>query len=106
MFAIFFTAIVFIMTNESASLSRESKGCYYSLNSIIAKESSSAVKRWSLNVIPKEAKMKIINLIERLAQTSITVWCLDLFPLNNYELYLFIASVSSNFFLFVGLLEK
>jgi hypothetical protein len=91
------------MANQSASLSSASKGSYYSLNSIIAKTSSLAAKRWSLNGIPNRSKIKIINLIERLAQTEITVWCADLFPLNNFELYLFIAAVAKNLFLFIGL---
>jgi hypothetical protein len=58
-----------------------------------------------LNPIPIKSKMKIINLIERMAQTEITVWCLDLFPLNSYEFYLFVAAVASNYILMIGLIR-
>jgi len=106
MITVYSTAAILIMALVTASLSSAAHGSYYSLNSIMAKSSTFAHERWSLNGIPKGSKMKIMNLIERLAQTEITVWCADLFPLNNYELNLFIAAVASNFFLFVGLYEK
>jgi hypothetical protein len=98
-------AIALMVANESASLSKAACGSYYDLNSIIAKSSSLVVSRWSLNGIPKQSKLKIINLIERLAQTEITVWCLDFFPLNNNEFHLFIAAVASNFFLFIDVFK-
>jgi len=106
MATVYFTAVILIIALVTASLSSAAHGSYYSLNSIIAKSSSLTPKRSGLYGIPKGRKMKIMNLIERLAQTEITVWCADLFPLNNNELNLFIAAVASSFFLFVDLYEK
>jgi len=105
MATVYFTAVILIIALVTASLSSAAHGSYYSLNSIMAKSSSLTPKRSGLYGIPKGPKMKIMNLIERLAQTEITVWCADLFPLNNNELYLFVASVASNFFLFVHLFK-
>jgi hypothetical protein len=100
-----FTLVIFVLANESASLSKAASGSYNNLNSIIAKTSRFVPSRWSLNYIPKGDKIKIINIIQIMAQMETTVWCADLFPLNNKELYLFIASVATNFFLFVHLFK-
>jgi hypothetical protein len=56
--------------------------------------------------IDKWSKFQIMNMIERLAETDIAVPCLDLFPLNNYEFYLYISASVSNFFLFVDLISR
>jgi hypothetical protein len=87
----------------SARLNEASRGSYNDLNSIIAREMCNQWKRRFKN-IDIGVKFKIINLIERMAQTETTVWCLDLFSLNSYEFYLFIAANVTNFFLFIGLI--
>jgi len=84
----------------SARLAGASHGSYNHLNSIMAKESDPKAK---INNIPSDQKFKIINLIERLAQMEITVWCLGWFPLNNFQFYLFIAGTAQNLILFTDL---
>ena len=56
--------------------------------------------------IPIKYKMKLLNFIERLGGPDIAVYCLDLFPLNYYEFYLFIVAICCNFFLVVKLIES
>ena len=90
--------LFFMLAFSSASLRAAAHKPYKSLNSLIAKSTQENISL--------EEKFKINNLIERLAQTEITVWCLDLFPLNYFELYLFIAAVASNFFMFLDLATK
>jgi len=87
----------------SARLNQLAHGSYKDLNSIIAREMNPQCKP-RFKEIPLDIKLKMINMIERMAQTEMTVWCLDLFPLNAFEFYLFIAATSKNFFLFVDLI--
>jgi hypothetical protein len=89
----------------SARLNELARGSYNELNSIIAREMDPQCKP-RFKKIRFNVKWKIINLIERMAQTEMTVWCLDLFPLNGFEFYLFIAATAKNFFLFVDLIGK
>jgi hypothetical protein len=92
---------LFAMAYASASLEKASHSPYAKLNSIIAKLDMNA----NSTQISVKNKIKINNLIERLAQTKITVWVLDLFPLNFYQFFLFFAAVVSNFMLIVGLIK-
>ena len=61
---------------------------YKFLNSLMA------TKRLSLRV-----RIKCLNLIERSSGPLIGIYCLDLFPFTNYECYVFIVNVISNFFM-------
>ncbi len=96
--------ILFVLSSIIVSLRKAAHGSYKRLNSIMAKSSFDNLPS-GLNPTPINSKMKIINLIERMAQTEITVWCLDLFPLNSYEFYLFVAAVASNYFLLIELIK-
>jgi hypothetical protein len=112
----FVTFIFFLLAFMSALIKSTAHSPYKLLNSIIAESSFLEIKNSQKiekervcvrdeSKITTETNMKMNNLIERLAQTEITVWCLDLFPLNFYELYLFVAAVASNLFLFIGLIK-
>jgi len=90
-----FILFLFLFSLTTAQLRYSAHFPYKNLNSIIAKQ----------NEIPLEKKMKIVGLIERLAGPDIAVYCHDFFPLNNYEFYEFIAIISSNFFLLIGLID-
>jgi hypothetical protein len=89
-----FILFLFIFSLTTAQLQKSAHFSYKNLNSIIAKE----------KCIPQAQKIKIVGLIERLAGPDIAVYCHDFFPLNYYEFYLFIAIISSNFFLFMSLI--
>ena len=93
----FAVVILYVIAYSSACLEKASHSPYSKLNGIIAKLE---VNSTQLN---PDNKMKMNSLIERLAQTEITVWCLDLFALNHYELYLFITAIVSNFMLIADL---
>jgi hypothetical protein len=99
LFGIFVTFVfilfLFLFSLTTAQLKNSAHLSYKNLNSIIAKQ-----KR-----MPRAKKMRIIGLIERLAGPDIAVYCYDFFPLNNYEFYLFIASIAKNFFLLIGLID-
>jgi len=96
--------LVYSLAYVSARLTEAARGSYGDLNSIMATQDIRYSKM--LRFISKNKRFKIINLIERLAQTEISVWCLDLFPLNNFEFYLFIAATAKNFFLFTDLISN
>jgi hypothetical protein len=89
------TLFLFLFSLTTAELQKSAHFSYNNLNSIIANQEE----------IPLNIKFKIVGLIERLAGPDIAVYCADFFSLNNYEFYLFIATISSNFFLFVSLIE-
>jgi len=97
-------SMLFFLSLMTASLRKEAHGSYKRLNSIMAK-SSIEKNSSSLKAIPIGLKFKMMSLIERMAQKEITVWCLDLFPLNSYEFYLFVAAVASNYFLLIGFIK-
>jgi len=94
--------LIYSLAYVSAHLTETARGSYSDLNAIMARENNPKAK---LKNIPCDLKFKIINLMERLAQMEISVWCLDLFPLNNYEFYLFIAATAKNFFLFASFIR-
>jgi len=94
-----FGMCLYLMAYSAASLEKASHSLYPRLNAIMA---YSAVVPTQLHI---DDKLKINNLLERLAQTQITVWCLDLFTINNYELYLFTSAIISNFMLVTGLIK-
>ena len=45
-------------------------------------------------------RMKIMAFIEKLCGPDIGFYCLDLFPMNNYEFYLYITNCVKNYILF------
>ena len=53
--------------------------------------------------LPLRHRMRIMAFIERLCGPNIGFYCLDLFPMNNYEFYLYITNCVSNYILFEGL---
>jgi hypothetical protein len=100
---VLFFPVIYSLAYLSGRLSEEAHIPYKLLNSIMAKET---IPNSKLKNMSKRSKFKIMILIERLAKTDIAVPCLDLFPLNNYNFYLFIATSASNFFLFVHLISQ
>jgi hypothetical protein len=51
-------------------------------------------------------KQKIVSFLDKLSGPPIAVYCLDLFPLNNREFYIFIGAIFSNYFLFIKLITS
>jgi hypothetical protein len=84
---------------NTAMLCKAAHSPYKRINSFVVKQSQS-------KLIETRQNIKILNFIERLGGPEIAVYCLDLFPLNYYEFYLFIAAISVNFFLGIDLLKK
>jgi hypothetical protein len=110
----------FLLAFMAALVKSAAHSPYKTLNSIIAKSNGMKLEKrrktnneilqqeetpLEITRVSLETIMKMNNLIERLAQTQITIWCLDLFPLNFYEFYLFVAAVASNLFLFINLIK-
>jgi len=85
---------LFIFAYITASLSKAATDSYARMNTIIVK-----------SYLPLDSKMKLVGFIEKLGGPDITIYCLDLFPLNNYNFYLFIAGVVRNFFLIVDVMK-
>ena len=50
-------------------------------------------------------RMRIMAFIERLCGPDIGFYCLDLFPMNNYEFYLYITNCVENYMLFQDLFK-
>ena len=50
-------------------------------------------------------RMRIMAFIERLCGPDIGFYCLDLFPMNNYEFYLLITNCVKNYILFQDLFK-
>ena len=94
-FVVYITILnLFTLNYILAIVSRESYLLHKLLNSLIANK--------SLNL---KLKYKTLSLIERLSGPEIGFYCLDLFPLNNYEFYIFCVNCISNFFLILDLFE-
>ena len=72
---------------------REAHSCYPLLNSLVVTK--------SLNIM---LKLKTMTLLEKLGGPLIGFYCLDLFPFDNYNFYLFIVNCVSNFMLFINLI--
>jgi hypothetical protein len=85
----------FIATYSSVGLYNAAHSSYKRLNTFVAKYH-----------IPIDLKLKLLFYIERFSGPPITNYCLDLFAITPYEHYLFVAAVSSNFFLVVDLINK
>jgi hypothetical protein len=94
-FSFIIISLLFIFSLSTAQLQKSAHFSYKNLNSIIAQQKK----------IPLKMKMKIVGLIERLAGPEIAVYCYDFFPLDNYEFYLFIERISSNFFLLMNFIQ-
>jgi len=91
----FHVGILLSLSISSASMSKIAHSPYAKLNSIIARRTFTLAD-----------KFKIVNLIEKLAGPDIAVYCLDLFPLNNYEFFLLVSVVATNFFLLLKQFNK
>jgi hypothetical protein len=102
--AIYVIFLITIIAYCSASMTHSAHLSHAKLSSIMAKSMKKDIKK-KRESIPLHEVFNVINLFERLAGPSIAVYCLDMFPLNYYEFYLFVASVSCNFFLAVQILE-
>ena len=79
---------VFVVNQLLTRIGSKAHQSYKFLNSLMA------TKKLSLRV-----RMKCLNLIERSSGPLIGIYCLDLFPFTNYECYVFIVNVISNFFM-------
>ncbi len=86
-------ALLFILNIPMLGITMSCKKPYNKLNSIIA------TKRIDLRM-----KLKTIELIERLTGPEIGIYCYDLFPFSNYELYLYTANCVTNLFFFSSLI--
>ena len=47
-------------------------------------------------------RMKIMGFIEKMSGPDIGFYCWDLFPMNNYEYYQYVANCASTYFLILG----
>jgi len=65
---------------------------YNKLNSIITRKPPARVSNW-----------KVLGLIEKLSGPVIGIYFLDIFPITNYEYYLYISYCIQNFILLIGL---
>ena len=69
-----------------------------------AKEPIKALMRYNCqNRLTARQRLKIMVLIERLSGPDIGFYCLDLFPMNSYEFYLYVANCFKTFFLLLGI---
>ena len=96
---------LFLFSLNTAMLCKAAHLPYKRINSFAAQQSLSKINLFS-RIIETRHSIKLLNFLERLGGPAIAVYCLDLFPLNYYEFYLFIASISTNFFLGIDLLER
>ena len=95
-FVIIFLIInFFVVSYLLSSIGSNAHNSYHFLNSLIAR------KRMSLRL-----KFKTLSLIERLSGPLIGIYCYDLFPFTNEEIYLFIVNCVSNFTLLIGIFDK
>ncbi len=53
--------------------------------------------------IELKLKFKVLGLIEKLSGPVIGIYCFNLFPFTNYEMYLFYVNCVKNFMLFITL---
>ena len=56
------------------------------------------------NQLPLKQRLKTMEMIERLSGPDIGFYCYDLFPMNSYEFYLYVANCCMNYFLINDLL--
>ena len=78
------------------------------LNSLISKASILPLKYlhryMAENQLPTKQRLKTMEMIERLCGPDIGFYCLDLFPMNFYEFYIYVANCCSNYILIKSLL--
>ena len=88
-------------------------GANFTLNLFSARVSKSA--RLPLNYLHRfmaenqlttQEKLKTMAMIERLSGPDIGFYCLDLFPMNSYEFYLYVANCARIYFLFLSLITN
>ena len=94
--AALFSASLYAMAYSCAQLYSAAHAPYKPLNAIIAKK--------EMIMLPSQRR-KIAFYIERFSGPAIATYIFDFFPLNNYEFYLFVTAVCTNYFLindFVG----
>ena len=83
------------------------------LNLVCAQISHSAAKprtvlfKWLIERDGKiEDRIKIMQFIEKLSRSDIGFHCWNLFPMNNYRFYEYIANCARTYFLILGLIES
>ena len=103
--AIALTIFLFLFSLNTAMLWHAAHSPYKRVNSFVVQQSLDKSNAFA-RIIEIRRNIKLLNFLERLGGPDIAVYCLDLFPLNYYEFYLLIATISSNFFLCIDLLEK
>ena len=89
---------MFYINYVLSAIGREARNSYGFLNSIIAKNGVNKVKYGGLNL---RLMVKTIHVIERISGPVIGIYCLDLFPLTNYEFYQLCTSCLLQFALFL-----
>ena len=85
---------LFIVNYLLSSIAREAHSSYQLLNTLIVRKN-----------LGLRLKLKILSLIEKLSGPVIGIYCYDLFPFTNYELYIFTINCILNFMLFYNLLN-
>ena len=87
-------------------------GVVFSLNINSSRVSGSARKSvkhllryMSENILTRKQRVKTMTYIERLNGPDIGFYCLDLFPMNSYEFYLYIANCMRIYFLILSLIS-
>ncbi len=99
---IFWAVFLFLFSLNTAVLCKAAHSPYKRANSFVAEQSQSKCNLFS-RIIETRHSIKLLNFLERLGGPEIAVYCLDLFPLNYYEIYEFIAAISANSFLGIDL---
>jgi hypothetical protein len=94
--AVLIAFFLYHCTYSSACLFKSAHSLYAPLNSIMAKCVNLRLRR----------RLTISFYIERLGGPPITTYVYDFFGLTNYEFYLFIAAIASNFFLLIDVFKK
>jgi hypothetical protein len=104
LFASYTTLFAFIVTFIGTLLVKTAYLPYLKLNSFMARLS---LKRriWFRLRFPIYLRLNIINTIERIAGPKIAVYCLDWFPLTQYQFYLYTAGVFMNYLLITNLIK-
>jgi hypothetical protein len=92
---VFGFSIIFLLTCLFSQIKTVAHRPYHLLHSLMCSKTLSVSQR-----------IKIMTYIERLCGPDIGFYCYDLFPMNNYEFYLYITNCVKNYILFDDLLAS
>jgi len=94
--AILSVIFLYLLAYSSTTLYKAAHAPYKRLNAIMAKKEMK---------MSRTERIKIAFYIERFSGPSIATYVFDFFPLNNYEFYLFITAVCTDYFLIIGIID-